>query len=151
MDISIFCLLLLLPISLFISVDRDLTLPKVHGLLLSTALFYVIVNAVRRKNRLQIAAIALILLSLAVVFLGLFGTDWNDSRFQFLDMIYQILPNIITNITNSPAGAGINANTLGGALAFFLPFLVSLFWDKGGFNRMFLKNASREELETYSV
>jgi len=146
MDMLIIGLLLFPPISLFVSIDWELTLPNTYGLVLSAALFYLIVNLFRRRKRLPLALIATILLAIMIATLGLVGTDWGTSKSNFLTSIYQLLPNVLKNLPGMPVGQGINENTLGGALAFFLPFLVSLIWDKGGFRRMYLKNSSREDL-----
>jgi len=147
MDLPIIGLVGLLPLSFAISIDRNLTLPKIYGLVLSIPVFYVIVNFIRRRSRLQLAATAVIFLSFATAMLGLLGTDWNESKFTFLSQFYQFFPNFIKAIPGAPVGQGINANTLGGALTFFLPFLISLLWDKGGFKRMLDKNSQRVSLK----
>jgi len=139
MDLPILGLLALLPLTLAVSIDRTLSLPNLHGLILGIALFYVIVNMIRRSQRLPLVVIALVVLALGLSLLGLVGTEWKESRWLILNPIYEWLPNFVSAISGAPAGAGINANTLGGALVFFVPLLLSLLWDKGSFKRMFLK------------
>jgi hypothetical protein len=128
LDPPILAMLGLLPLSLWISVDRTLSLPKVYGLLLGVAIFSWIVNFVRDYQRLMWAILGLVLLTLGITVLGAAGMDWTTSRFAGL------VPDAIQRVD-----FGIHANTLGGVLTFFLPLLAALAWDGGGFGRLYLK------------
>ena len=140
MDLPIIGLITLLPLSLAITVDRELVIPNLYSLGLAIPLFYVIVNAINQPRRVQLAGLAIIFLAIATSTPGLLGTDWENTKLPLLTPIYENLPNLVSIIPGAPAGGGINANTLGGALAFFPPLLLSLIWDKGGFKRMFQKD-----------
>ncbi len=139
LDMPILGLCILLPISLTISVDWTLSLPKVYGLVLGVAFFYVLVNAVHSYLRLPAVIFSLIFLALAVSILGLVGSDWTWGTGSILPIsqIYTRLPHLINYVPRSTY-SGINVNTTGGALTFFLPLLVSMLLDGGAFYRKYL-------------
>ena len=72
MDLPILGFSGLLPLSLYVSIEPGLTWPKIHGFILSTALFYVIANILRRRKRLLYAALAVIFLSFSMAILRIF-------------------------------------------------------------------------------
>jgi len=130
MELPVFLLLLLLPINFFISVDRLAALPKIYGLLLGISLFFLIVKFIRKKSHLLLAGIGLFVLALGVAFLGLFGMDWSANEVVFLSRVYERLPDLFDLISGATSFVGINPNSMGGALALFIPLLFSLLWDK---------------------
>ena len=139
-DFPILGFLLLLPVSLSISIDRGLSTPKILGLILSTALFYFIVNFVHNYSNLRLAIIATVILALGVAILGLAVADWQDSAFPIIPQLQTRLL-IFLNIQSAPPELGsINVNTIGGALTFFIPHLASLIWDKGAYFRKYQKS-----------
>jgi len=127
MDLPIFGILALLPISLLASTDWSLSLPKVYGVILGISIFYAVVNAISTISRLELAIMGIILLSISVAFLGLIGTDWTTSKLFSLPWVYGHLPRLIPGVPRSISG-GIQPNIVGGALTFFIPFLVSLLF-----------------------
>jgi len=138
LDVPILGLLALLPLSLAISVDWAVSIPKVTGIVLGSAIFYWIVNFVRDYQRLKLAVLALVLLGLGIALLGFIAMDWTSSQISILAPIYDRLPRLIIAIPRQGGETGIHVNTVGGALAFFLPLLVSLAWDGGAFYRAYL-------------
>ena len=82
LDLPILGLATLSLFSLLISVDRALSAPKVTGLILGIALFYLIVNAIRHYQALHLAIIGLITLAIATALLGLLGMDASGGRFS---------------------------------------------------------------------
>ena len=138
MDLPILGLLLLLPISLAISIDWELSLPKVYGLVLGVSIYYWIVNVLRNYQRLHLAVLALIILALIIAILGLVGSDQSVSGISSISRISEQLPRLLTSVPRMTYG-GINPNTIGGALVFFVPLLASLLWDGGAFKRKYLK------------
>lgn len=127
MDIPILAILTMVPVSLYVSVDRSLSLPKFYGLILGVATFYAVVNATRTVRGMQFAAVVLILLSVAVVMLGLVGTDWSHAKLFSLSQLYSRLPKLIQEIPRSRRG-GFSPNGIGGTLTFLIPVLLSLLW-----------------------
>jgi len=140
LDLPILVLLVLLPVSLFISIDHDLSLPKIYGLILGIALFYLTLNAIRDYQRLQLAILALILLAGATALLGLLSANWGRSRFSFLPSIQSRLLGLLFLSAFTPGTREINVNTIGGALTFFVPLLGSLLLDGGAFFRKYLEH-----------
>jgi putative inorganic carbon (HCO3(-)) transporter len=141
MDAPILGILALLPVSLYASVDWNLSLPKVYGLILGVAIYYAIVNAIHAIRRVELAVAGLILLSAAVALLGLVGADWPNIKLFSLSQVYEHLPRLIRGVARSTAG-GIQPNIVGGALTFFIPLLAGLLWAGREFKAMrFVKNA----------
>lgn len=127
MDVAILGILATVPVSLYASVDWGLSQPKVYGLILGVAIFYAVVNAIRTIRGVQFAAAALVLVSAAVVMLGLVGTDWSSSKLFSLPQVYGHLPKLIQGIPRS-LGGGFAPNGIGGTLIFLIPVLLSLLW-----------------------
>lgn len=138
MDVPILLLGLMLPLSLAISVDWQLSLPKIIALVLSLALYYLIVNYLRSYAHLPLVIFGLILLAVAVAVLGLVSADWSGDRMFTLTPIYSRLPRLLSLAAGAGYESGINVNTIGGAMTFFVPLLLSLFWDEGSFSRKYL-------------
>jgi hypothetical protein len=127
-DIPILAILTMVPVSLYVSVDRSLSQPKFYGLILGIAVFYVVVNATRTIRGMQLAAVALVLVSAVVVMLGLVATDWPSKAKLFSwPQLYGDLPRLIQEIPRSRRG-GFSPNGIGGTLIFLIPVLLSLLW-----------------------
>jgi len=127
MDVPILGILAIVPVSLYASVDWRLSQPKVYGLILGVAIFYAVVNAIRTIRGVQFAALALVLVSAAVVMLGLVGTDWSSTKLFSLPQVYGHLPKLVRGIPRS-LGGGFAPNGIGGTLIFLIPVLLSLLW-----------------------
>ncbi|MDH7485532.1 MAG: O-antigen ligase family protein [Anaerolineae bacterium] len=125
LTLPILIILLMLPVTLYASVDWTLSLPKVYGLVLSVAAFYIVVNRLHTVQDAWGAVFALVLSGLAVVALGVAGADWLTSKLFALPQVYEQLPRLIRGIPRSIRG-GFSANGVGGTLIFFIPLLVSL-------------------------
>jgi putative inorganic carbon (HCO3(-)) transporter len=136
MDVPFLGILVMLPISLYASVDWSLSLPKIYGILLGVAIFYTVVNAIDTISRVKLVVFALILLSVAVALLGLVGADWAGSKLFSLPKVYENIPHLIKGVPRSITGGGIQSNIVGGAMAFFVPVLTNLLWDSGEFTKI---------------
>jgi len=120
LDIPILGIMMVLPVSLIVSVDAALSLPKFTGLILGIALYYALLNSpdVRPVYRLMP------LLSLAVVVLGLVGIDWHDFKIPLLSPLYRHLPRLIQGVPRTMQG-GFHPNEVGGTLAMLIPLLLA--------------------------
>ena len=136
LDLPILALVILLPISYAISTDPASSQTKITGLLLGIALFYLIVNAVRDFQTLRLVIIALIILAIGTATLGFVGMDAADG---FLETLPEALTQPLDAVRAAIGEGGVHVNTVGGAMAFFLPLLVSLLWDGGAYYRKYLK------------
>jgi len=125
LDVPIWGLLMMLPVTLYASADWSLTLPKLYGILLSAAVFYAIANAARSEERLWFMVSLFILAGLGMAGLSLVGTDWKSHKLFALPQVYARLPRLISGLTRSPQG-GFHPNEVGGMLTLFVPLLVSL-------------------------
>lgn len=126
MDMPILGLVAMLPISLYVSVDMQLSFPKLTGILLGVAVFYSIVNTVRTKRDIWLIASLFLLSGVGVSALSLVGTDWA-AKFPILIPIYSRLPRLISGVPRSVRG-GFHPNEVGGTLILFIPLALSLLW-----------------------
>ena len=134
-DLPVIGILLLTPINLAISVEKNLTLEKIYGLILSVVIFYWIVNFLRGIPRLWFVILVLIALATAIPILGLIGADWSGSNFTLPSRIAAALTSRFGFLDRLTSGGGIHVNTIGGTLSFFVPLLLGLFLDGGAFKQ----------------
>lgn len=125
LDLPIFLVLLLLPVTLAVSTNWWVSLPKVYGLLLSIAFYFAVVNGVSSRGDLAWAIFWFVLVSSAIALAGLVGTDWAQSKIISASVVYDRLPHFIQGIPRSIAG-GFARNGVGGTVALLIPFLVAL-------------------------
>jgi len=143
MDFTVLGLLILLPVGLVLSHNSDLSLPKIHGLILSVATFGILQNLIRNLKRLKWAILLLIAMAFIFALLGLFGADWSYSYSTLPSRILAILPLPVDSLHQLTSSGGIHINTIGGTLALFVPLLISLLFDNGAFKRAFLRKKHR--------
>ena len=91
-------LLLLIPVTLWASVDWSLSLPKVYGLGLSIAICFSILNHLQNRRDVWILTFGLLGLALGFVMLGLLGVNWGAGKVIALPQIYDRFPQIISQI-----------------------------------------------------
>ncbi len=121
MDWPILILLVMLPVSLWASVDVQRSMPKLYGIILGVAVFYGIVNGVRGEREAWIVAAGLALAGLGVSALALLGTNWASPQVQ------QYLSPLVSRAPASMHGR-FNPNEVGAALCLFIPFVASLLF-----------------------
>ena len=120
-DLPIAWLLVMLPVSLAVSTNWSLSVPKAYGVGLSALFFYAVVNQV---ENFRATTIWLALIFAAIALAGMIGTDWAQDKIVSATFIYDKLPRFIQGIPRSIAG-GFNRNGIGGTLALTIPFLAS--------------------------
>jgi len=125
LDVPILGLVAMLPVSLYASVNLQLSLPKLTGIILGVATFYSIVNTVRTKRGIWLIAGLFLLAGVGVSLLSLIGTDWIATKFPIFAPIYKRIPQLIRGLTRSPGG-GFHPNEVGGTLILFIPLALSL-------------------------
>jgi putative inorganic carbon (HCO3(-)) transporter len=124
LDVPILGLVAMLPISLYASVNLQLSLPKLTGIILGVATFYSIVNTVRTRKDIWLITGLLLLSGVGISLLSLVGTDWA-AKFPVLTPIYGRLPRLISGVPRSLSG-GFHPNEVGGTLILFIPLTLSL-------------------------
>jgi O-antigen ligase len=118
-DVLILLLLLLLPMTIFITPDHDLTLPHVYKVIGSVALFYGVVGVLEDESWFGLSALTISALGLVLALLTLFGTKWSTAKLPWLPFdLYQLFPRLIRPFWNPK---GFNSNITGGTLAMLLP------------------------------
>ncbi len=125
LDLPIALILLWLPISLWVSTNWWLSLPKVYGVLFGAVFFFAVAANVRSKQDLVHAAFWLALVCGAIALAGLVGTDWAQGKILSLSFVYDRLPRFIQGIPRSIAG-GFARNGVGGTLTLTIPLVASL-------------------------
>ena len=135
LTMPIFALLCLLPLSLSISVDLGLSLPKVYGIILGVSILFWIVQAQCCYSRLRLTIVGLIILAVGVAALGLISTEWTGSKLGMFTPLYNRLDDAIQLLSINAFSSRINANSMGGALTFFPPLILSLLWDSGAYGK----------------
>ncbi|MBI5305147.1 MAG: O-antigen ligase family protein [Chloroflexi bacterium] len=124
-DLPIVILLALLPVSLAVSTNWSLSVPKVYGVVLSALFFYALVNQVATRDDLNNTMFWLVVVFAAIALAGIIGTDWAQNKIVSATWLYDRLPRFIQGIPRSIAG-GFARNGVGGTLALTIPFLAAL-------------------------
>ncbi len=125
LDLPIAVILVWLPVSLAVSTNWSLSLPKVTGIVLGVLCFYTTVATVRSAADAKSAAVWLCIIFAAIALAGLVGTDWAQGKIVSLSFVYDRLPRLIQGIPRSIAG-GFARNGVGGTLTLTVPFLTAL-------------------------
>ncbi len=143
LNIGIIGLVLLLPVGLAISHSQELSLVKIHGVLISVAIFVITLNLIRSMKWIKWAILALVAMAFFLSLLALFGADWSSGDSVLPSRLLAILPLPVAVIQKLTSSGGIHVNTIGGTTALFVPLLASLLLDRGAFKRAFLRKNRR--------
>jgi putative inorganic carbon (HCO3(-)) transporter len=127
MDGAILLLLLMLPASLAVSMDLQRSLVKLYGIFLGVAVFYAVVNHVRRPAQAWWVGVSLALTGLPMSVLALLGTAWPAGKLVWMNIVYRHLPGFVFHLTGLVRGK-FNANEVGAVLCLLVPLTASLLW-----------------------
>lgn len=150
LDLPVITLLILSFLGIFFTPFTELFIPKLSGLILGVSIYIVIAAFFRYRQRLSLMIFSLFFLSILIAVLALVAADWPIGNMALFDRVYEHLPSLAGKLGVEK----INKNTIGGALTFFPPLLLSLFWDKGAFGRLkshYLKLSSFPEAVYKSI
>lgn len=111
-------------VSILVTADPHLTLPKITGLLLGLALWRFMNRAVQTPTLLTVALFIWGGLSVGFVLLGAFSANWLD-KVPGLASIIARLPQSLVILPESPE-LGVHTNQLAGTLLLIIPFLLSI-------------------------
>jgi putative inorganic carbon (hco3(-)) transporter len=135
-DLPIWILLLLSPVSLLVTVDPSSSLPQVFKLIAGGALFYGIEGfASERPRVLRIIPWGICVLGAILAVIVLIGTQWGSELPGFLRTITTITTGRFRPFWKEEGYAGFNTNIAAGTLAMFLPVVVSYAVFPSGFKR----------------
>lgn len=121
-NIAIAILLGMLCLSLLITFDLALSIPKISMLLVGIALFFATVHF-SRENSVWPIVVAYIVIGSIMALVGLLGTNW-ESPFDALNRIRDVTGFFPQGTPGTLAGV-INANELAGVLCWIAPFMLS--------------------------
>ncbi len=116
----------MLPVSLYVSVDMERSMPKLYGIVLGLAVFCAIVNHVRKPSDAWYVGLGIVALGVVVSLLALLGTEWRVAEAIDLPPAFGGVARLLTDMGGS-LSRGFNPNEIGAAITLLLPFATSLF------------------------
>ena len=125
LDLCILGLMIMVPVSVWVSVDLTLTVPKLCGIFLGFVTYYAVVNGLCSARAIWLGAGFLVLMGVGVALLSLLGTDWGTTKLFALPGLYERLPRLVQNVPRSVQG-GFHPNEVGGTLTLFVPYALAL-------------------------
>lgn len=129
MDAPIAVLVVMALISYLVSADGAMSWAKFWGVILQAAIFYALVNGLRRETELLPVAPVLMLATVVIALLSLVGSDWEGVR--LLDLpFYAYLPRLIEGLPGSGvprASELFSPRQVGGTMAMLLPVALPFF------------------------
>lgn len=148
-DLSIFILCAILPLAMWISVDKTASSIALHRILWGIVLFYSLINTVQTWQSLRQVLWVVALGGGGVALIGLVATDWQEAKLTFLTPIYAHLPTL-SAISGPLAGGADEArgffhpNIIAITLSLIFPLVLGLTatldipWQKRGLSLMLL-------------
>ncbi len=133
-------ILLMLPVSLFISDDRSLSWPRFYLIVLGIAFFFAVVNGVRTRRQLWWVSSLLLALAGGLCLLSLIGTDWFSEKVFKAPVLYAYWPRLFYEGPSMPGHGAFHPNIVGGTLALFIPLALSLYFSPSPHQRGWLRN-----------
>ena len=126
LDWSICLLLFMVLVSLLVTFDPALSLPKITGVVLGVACYYGLVARLEQPRELWLGVGVLIAVGCVVALLSLFATSWFD-KLPVIGSLTTLLPVTIRGLPGSPP-EGFHPNQIAGALLWPLPLMLILGW-----------------------
>lgn len=123
---------LMLPVAWWASAWRDLSWPKLTGIVLGLATFRLLALSVRDRRTLVWALAVFSASGAGILALGALSTGWS-AKVPLLRPLVQQLPRQLTELPGT-GGQAINANQLAGAALLYLPVAIALVvggWREG--------------------
>jgi putative inorganic carbon (HCO3(-)) transporter len=124
MDVPMLCLLVMVPLAVWVSPLPQESLRKLLGIVLGAAYFYGVANTARSRGSIWWWVAVLLAAGVLISLLALFGTDWANYKTLPLQTVYGRLPRLLHNVTSSGEG-GFHPNEVGGALVLLVPVALS--------------------------
>lgn len=127
LDRPILAIFLMVFVSIYPSVDWQLSLPKLCGILLGVAVYYATARAVSSPRDFWMGVSLVVASVVPIAILGLIGTDWTVGKYGLPAGVYSRIPRVIQQVqTSVGTSSGFNPNELGITLAFLLPVPTAL-------------------------
>jgi putative inorganic carbon (HCO3(-)) transporter len=129
LDIPILVMGIMLGISMVVTCDLELSLPKVAGIFYGIVAYSVMSNHVSWNLVKRLILPSLILAGFLIAGLSLLGMRWSNAKLPLIGEQLQSIGKSIPRLLNSipRAEKGISANQLGGTLILLIPLQATLF------------------------
>lgn len=124
LDIPILAIQVMVLVSLLVTFDPVLSMPKVVGVVLGIAVFYTMVEKMERETAIWWGLALFIVIGCGIAILGLIGTNWFP-KFSQLAWLALKLPRVVILLPGS-SDEGFHPNQVGGAMLWICPLLVAL-------------------------
>jgi O-antigen ligase len=124
LNLSLLLLSLMLLVSLFATYSISVSLPKIGGLLLGLAAFFIAARESQKPWGLAVSLFFLAAAGVGIAVLGLLNTQWFTGKLTFLNPITEILPQSALALPG--AESGFHPNEVAGVLLWVLPILVAV-------------------------
>ncbi|MFU8771237.1 MAG: O-antigen ligase family protein [Anaerolineales bacterium] len=113
-DLPVLLLLGMMPVTMWVTTQPEVTLQQVYRLLTGVALFYVIVNWAVRGQRIRWLEMSVITAGILLAAFATISVRWATTKIPFLpDEVYQRFTILVTDT--------VHPNVLAGSLVLFLP------------------------------
>lgn len=118
-DLPVVLLLLMIPVTIWVSSLPLTTRLQVYRLLSGVGLYYAVVNWTRTGSRLRLMVLGVALAGIGLSILGLFSVQWTTSKLPFIPTtIYEFLPTLGSDL--------IHKNVMAGSLVYLLPVVLGI-------------------------
>lgn len=124
LDVPILAILVMVLVSLLVTFDPALSMPKVVGVVLGVAVFYTMVEKMEDETAIWWGLALFIVLGCGVAMLGLIGTNWLP-KFGPLAWLALKLPRTVILLPDS-SDEGFHPNQVAGAMLWLCPLLIAL-------------------------
>ena len=121
---ALFLFVLALPAAWWASAWRDLSWPKLTGIVLGLAAFRVLAQGIHDRRTLNRGLAAFSATGAGILAIGALNTGW-PSKVAFLQPLVERLPKVFTALPGAP-DQGVHANQLAGAALVYLSFALAL-------------------------
>ncbi len=110
-----------IPLTLWATVQPEVTYLEVYRLLSGVSLLYTLVNGIRTQAALHYCISGLMTVGMALALLAPFTVEWITDKFSFIPLLLYTLAPLL-------ASDQIHPNVIAGALAFLLPLALALLF-----------------------
>jgi putative inorganic carbon (HCO3(-)) transporter len=120
---SLLLLAVMILVSLYVTYDIAVSLPKITGLVLGFGVFFAVARLGQDRLGWRLGVVAFLALGIGTAGVGLLGTQWLD-KVAFLSPLLARLPSVLKGLPG--AESGFQPNEVAGSLVWVLPLLFVL-------------------------
>ncbi len=124
LDIPILIILFMVLVSLLVTFNPALSMPKVVGVVLGIGVFYTMAEKMESEITIWWGLTLFIAIGCGIAILGLIGTNWFP-KFSSLMWLQLALPRMVIPLPDSPE-EGFHPNQVAGAMIWLCPVVITL-------------------------